>query len=99
MNYLKATTCCMLACMSLFLATRISAQTYDMNSREWSSLKSGSTLKTCFTTTSPSTPCDTLVCQVDFFNSPSVLGSSFSIKDIRSYVKFYVDHTDPDVYK
>ena len=82
----------------VFQGLPVFAQHFDMGTREWSSVRDAGTLQTCLPTVPMPSGCDTLITSVDFFNNTSVLGNYFNIKDIRSFVKFYINHEDSNIH-
>ena len=79
------------------LPVLLHAQHYNMSGREWSSKRTGTDFKSCFATGTAVNQCDTIICQTDFFNTPSALGN-FQIKEVRNFVKFYIDHSEDSIF-
>jgi RHS repeat-associated protein len=100
MNLTKNSIIYLFTIAACFISSLAGAQRFNMDSREWSTIKSGTDLKTCFQSppVPPATPCDTLLCQVDFFNLPGVINNNFKIKEVRSFVKFHINHSDVNVH-
>ena len=81
MNQVKLFRIVSLVLLSFVLSTDLLAQGFNLGAREWSALRTGASIKTCKQLSTPPTPaCDTLMCMVDFYNTPSALGTNFKIK-------------------
>ncbi|RYD53623.1 MAG: hypothetical protein EOP52_05675 [Sphingobacteriales bacterium] len=68
------------------------AQKYVYPVRDESTIRTAAQLTQC--TPGPMTACDTLQALVSYYSTPTA-ASSFHIKNLQSYVRFFVDHNYP----